>query len=252
MVMFSNIDAPLKALIRKINVMRPQQKDALTPFWQMQNEKDVWDLCSSKPLKSKHTKSSDTRPSYIQAKNSDLSGGLVENIYLALVTDKLFLLDVFFAILDKYFPKHQHIDLLDLLGIPNGNLENIHKFVDLELDALKAYEHRCSVCQFSNEIYHSTNCVEVSHIQWSSNGGPDSLDNLVVLCSLHKNLFDVGAFTLSEDYLINVSKHYKPPKKQGDSGLLADFDGVDANIPNDLDKKPGKEYLLWHHENVFI
>ena len=252
MIAFRDIDAHLCALVRKITVMRPQQKDALTPFWQMQNEPSVWELVNYLKLRRVHQKSNDTRPGYLNALNSDMKGGLTQPIFSRVINDKVFLLNMVFAILGKYFPKYQHIELLEAIGIPDGNavvdLPNREKIND---EVLQAYRNRCSVCDFSNSTYYTTICLEVAHIKWESAGGPDTSDNRMVFCSLHRNLFDFGAFTLSGDHLIKVSDKFKPPTDAGDSHLLSDYSEKQALIPSIPEMQPALPYLSWHRHNVF-
>ena len=252
MIPFRDIDVHLSALIRKITVMRPQQKDALTPFWQMQNELGIWELSNYIELRRNSQNSNDTRPLYTDALKSDMKGGFTQPIYSRLINDKVFLLNIVFAVLCKYFPKYQHIELLEAIGIPDGtavvDLPNRESIID---DVLEAYRYCCAVCEFSNSTYYTEISLEVAHIKWESAGGPDTSDNRMVFCSLHRNLFDFGAFTLSGNHLIEVSDKFKPPTEVGNSRLMSDYSDKPALIPCIPEMQPGLPYLAWHRSNVF-
>ena len=252
MIPFRDIDVHLSALIRKITVMRPQQKDALTPFWQLQNEPSIWELSNYIELRRNNQNSNDTRPLYTDALNSDMKGGFTLPIYSRLINDKVFLLNIVFAVLCKYFPRYQHIELLVAIGIPDGNtaidLPDCERIID---DVLEAYRNRCAVCEFSNSTYFSEISIEVTHIKWESAGGPNTSDNRMVFCSLHRNLFDFGAFTLSGDHSIEVSDRFKPPTDAGVNHQLSDYSDKLALIPSIPEMQPGLPYLAWHRRNVF-
>lgn len=230
--------------------MRPQQLDALTPFWQMQGEEGLWELTGASHLRDTASSSRDTRPNFRQSYDSKLAGGFTEPVYLKLIQDKVFLIDMVFLVLNKYFPKHLHIEILNVLGIPNGDVEALYGKLKLQDEVLNAYGHRCSVCDFSNLMHHKPICIEVAHIQWESEGGPNQSDNLMVFCSLHRNLFNHGAFTLSADYSIDVSKKFKPPEV-GSSRMLTDYHGKQALVPETSSMQPGMGFLDWHKHNVF-
>jgi putative restriction endonuclease len=80
---------------------------------------------------------------------------------------------------------------------------------------LRAYEHRCAVTGFRAALGGQYLGCEAAHVQWHAYQGPDTVDNgLVVEPTLHK-LFDVGAWSLTDDRRVLVSR---------------DFTGTDATV----------------------
>ena len=79
--------------------------------------------------------------------------------------------------------------------------------------------------------------------------GADEPDNGVTLCSLHHQLLDRGAYTMTTDREIRVSEHV-----HGSSGVeawLLRYHGRAMRDPVSLRYHARAEYVLWHHREVF-
>ncbi len=253
-VSFKEADKPVTALVRSFGRFQPQTQDALTPFWQMRKDAQVWERLNYEQLEAstRNRNSHDDRPAYSVAIKSPLAGGLTEVIYKRIISDKLFLLDLVFAIMGEYFPSGRQVALLEALGIPDGDPQTAacgrKQFID---SVFEAYGKSCAVCNYSSTFHAAVLCLEVAHIKWPSAKGPDSCSNGLALCTMHKSFFDNGAFTLTEGNVVRVSSLYREEASELAAGGLSKFQGERVFVPQHESQRPRPEYLAWHSKNVF-
>lgn len=99
--------------------------------------------------------------------------------------------------------------------------------------------------------------VEAAHIVPHHSMGRDDIWNGLALCHLHHWAFDVGWFTLSDDYMIEVSSqvNFLPP----DYGILGNYEFIRALshktvpiiLPTNSEIHPHQNAIRWHRQNVF-
>jgi len=123
---------------------------------------------------------------------------------------------------------------------------------------IEAYEYKCAVCGMKinspNKLIWE---VEAAHIVPHSSKGKDDILNGLSLCRLHHWAFDVGWFTLLDDYTINISPtiHNLP----ADFGRLGNYEFLRAMssntikifLPNKEEIYPHPNAIRWHRENIF-
>ena len=114
---------------------------------------------------------------------------------------------------------------------------------------LKAYEYKCAICGFDVTLRYQPVALEASHIKWRQADGPNIEVNGLALCSLHHKLFDRGAFTLSEERQILVSKD--ADGSVGFEEWLMRFHGKKMNFPQRQSYYPAPEFTSWHVKEVF-
>jgi predicted restriction endonuclease len=123
---------------------------------------------------------------------------------------------------------------------------------------VEAYSCRCAVCGLKLNSPDALSWeVEAAHIVPHHSMGRDDIWNGLALCHLHHWAFDVGWFTLRDDYVIEVSTQadYLPP----DCGRLGDYEFVRALshrtgrilLPEKNEIHPHQNALRWHRNNVF-
>jgi putative restriction endonuclease len=99
--------------------------------------------------------------------------------------------------------------------------------------------------------------VEAAHIVPHSYMGRDDIWNGLALCHLHHWAFDVGWFTLQDQYMIQVSS-----KVQGlpsDFGRFGDYEFIRSLsfkktkifLPKGSEFHPHHNAIRWHRENIF-
>jgi HNH endonuclease len=123
---------------------------------------------------------------------------------------------------------------------------------------VEAYSQRCAVCGLK---IHSPDLitweVQAAHIVPNGLRGRDDVCNGIALCRLHHWAFDVGWFTLLDDYKVEVS-----PKINGLSAELAKIDKYEflrslvskrkhIYLPSRREIYPHRNAITWHRQNVF-
>jgi len=123
---------------------------------------------------------------------------------------------------------------------------------------IEAYGYRCSVCGLKINSPDSLSWeVEAAHIVPNRSFGRDDIWNGLAFCRLHHWAFDVGWFTLSQDYKIEVSSRIESlPSDQGRLGefeVIRDFGNRNSKIllPARVDIYPHPSAIAWHRQNVF-
>lgn len=122
----------------------------------------------------------------------------------------------------------------------------------------EAYDFRCAVCGM--KIYSPNTLqweVEAAHIVPHRANGRDDILNGLALCRLHHWAFDVGWFTLEDNFIILVSR--KVRELSTDFGKLGDYDfirqlskdNLRISLPKEEEISPHPNALKWHRENIF-
>lgn len=123
---------------------------------------------------------------------------------------------------------------------------------------IEAYNCRCAVCGLKLNSPDSILWeVEAAHIVPNSLKGKDDIWNGVALCHLHHWAFDVGWFTILDDYKIELSsKANNLPNNFGKFDEYELFNKLSSNnlriiLPESEEIYPHKNSLKWHRENIF-
>ena len=233
------INASMRNLI-ELNTGKHANSDRpFYPFWALGSHKSLWDL---------HKKGLTDRPTK-QVEQLTLQAGFTELLYRRIIYDKVFLLELVFTLLNLYFPETKHATLLRNIGIPDRleqqSASPANKF---RMDVLLIYQHSCVVCDFGGNFSDQVLCVQAAHIKWPWMGGPYSRDNGLALCNNHRELFDFGAFTLTEQHKVKVSKKYTD---RGSGDRLRAHEGQEISLPTENLDLPNLEYVTWHNDHVF-
>ena len=123
---------------------------------------------------------------------------------------------------------------------------------------IEAYDCKCAVCGLKIGSPDSVLWeVEAAHIVPNSLKGKDDLWNGVALCHLHHWAFDVGWFTLLNDYKIQLSS--KAKNLPSNFGRMEEFDVINTLsvkertifLPDRKEIHPHKNSIQWHRENIF-
>jgi HNH endonuclease len=123
---------------------------------------------------------------------------------------------------------------------------------------VEAYDYRCAVCGLKIKSPDSLSWeVEAAHIVPHRSLGRDDICNGIALCHLHHWAFDVGWFTLLDDYKLQVSSQvYCLPSDCGKVGTyeffraLADSQ-VKLCLPGRDEVYPHRNAIRWHRQNIF-
>lgn len=123
---------------------------------------------------------------------------------------------------------------------------------------IQAYDFKCAICGLKikspNMIFWE---VQAAHIVPNSFQGKDDIFNGLALCHLHHWAFDVGWFTLDNDYKLKVSNQYQDfPSNYGrigDHDLIGSLVKRDKPIflPKNEEVYPHHKSIQWHRQNIF-
>ena len=123
---------------------------------------------------------------------------------------------------------------------------------------IEAYRYKCAICEMKINSPDSLSWeVEAAHIVPHSSLGRDDILNGLALCHLHHWAFDVGWFTLIDDYTINVSS--KVHSLPSDFGRIGDYEFIRVlsskrkkiHLPCRSKIHPHHDAIRWHRQNVF-
>lgn len=123
---------------------------------------------------------------------------------------------------------------------------------------IEAYSCRCAVCGLKIKSPDSLSWeVDAAHIVPNRSLGRDDVCNGIALCHLHHWAFDVGWFTLLDNYRIQVSSQVDClPQDFGKIGgyeffrALADK-SVRICLPHRDEIHPHRNAIRWHRQNIF-
>ncbi len=122
----------------------------------------------------------------------------------------------------------------------------------------EAYNFKCAVCGM--KIYSPDSLqweVEAAHIVPHRANGKDDIWNGIALCRLHHWAFDVGWFTLEDNFKILASGRIE--RLPADLGKLGNYDFIGqlakenlmVSLPKEKEIHPHPNAIRWHRENIF-
>lgn len=243
---YVEVDRDLRSLLREFG---PQRKACHTeyPFWRLKND-GIWELTNIEHV--------ETRKGHTDGKKSELikygvCGGFTEEVFDLLMTHPSLVSELALEILSQHFPTTVFGDILDCVGL-NIQFEQVvrrKRDPGFRERILIAYEYRCAVCGYDVRMGSQHVGLEAAHIKWHVAGGPDMESNGLAMCSMHHKLFDLGAFTVSDDLSLRVSQ-----RANGTMGLsewLMMFHGRSLRNSQSETWRPSTEFLSWHRTEVF-
>ncbi|WP_309232614.1 HNH endonuclease [Cylindrospermum sp. FACHB-282] len=117
------------------------------------------------------------------------------------------------------------------------------------ISVVRIYENRCAFCGLKVIKNGNQNIVDGAHIKPFSQFYDSRIHNGISLCKNHHWAFDMGWFSVDNQYKIiisndleEVSPHAKPMK---------DFHGEKLLLPKTEQLFPEMEALEWHRQNIF-
>jgi HNH endonuclease len=123
---------------------------------------------------------------------------------------------------------------------------------------IETYDFRCAVCGLKINSPDSL-CweVEAAHIVPRGSFGRDDLFNGIALCRFHHWAFDVGWFTLLDNYKIQTSS--KLSQLPSDFGRVGDYEfvrwltksGAGIHLPRKPEIYPHVNSIRWHRQFIF-
>ena len=243
-VSFTEAEADLKNLLREFggDVHHPRPE---YPFWRLQND-GIWVVS---PDNFQPNAAGDVPVTALR--DGGAKGRFSNEVLSWLLADRDRISAVAQGVLNAYFSDSFHQDLLNAVGIlpPESVITRRRRDPAFRSAVLTAYRQRCAVCSQDIRIGALTVGLEAAHIQWHQAGGPDSIDNGLSLCSLHHKLFDLGAFTLSENRRILVSEHVTGTERLEE--VLMRYHGNAIALPAHNTQQASLNFIHWHRHVRF-
>ncbi len=137
---------------------RPQD-----PIYRLQFD-DLWELHGHVPPVGE-----DGAPSHKQLKRSDVSAGFPEEVHSLLVAHPEVMWMGAQYLLDSYFAESLHDDLVTDVGIHRvmqpASRSSRKRNPEFRREVIRAYEHRCAVCDYDIRLDNNLMGLEAAHIQ---------------------------------------------------------------------------------------
>jgi putative restriction endonuclease len=245
LIRYAEMDPELLRLFKEFAPQRGSHTEY--PFWYLQND-GVWEVVAEGSLRVRVGKASQpTKRSLVEAQ---ATGGLLEPVFKAVMTDSDLLRAITSDLLNSHFPDSVHGDLLATIGLnlPQGPAAGARD-PRFRRDVLVLYSYRCALCGFDARLYETVIGLEAAHIKWRQAGGPATTDNGLALCALHHKLFDRGAFSVSDDGRVRVSQAITGGKAT--KAALLRYRDRTISFPAVPEHQPSPEFLKWHRREVF-
>ena len=194
-------------------------------------------------------------------KGSDIRCGLPLDIHRLLAAKPELCLWTIHHLLDNHFSKDDHqaivkavtlreIGDLQLLPFESGREETKYKEPQFRQQVIRAYEFRCTICDYDIRIDNQLLGLEAAHIQWPSNGGPDHVRNGLALCMVHHIAFNRGGISLSDDLRLLISPGMHGQSEAWNYWFQRHMDRS-IRTPRESDHLPDPRHLQWHRRQVF-
>jgi putative restriction endonuclease len=255
-------DQVSRALLPLLGVYAPPvkaQHHPEYPYWHLQSD-GLWEIPGAESLER------GVKGFPLMAAFQRSTGRIPDRHALALLADPALLRRVVDRILDEHFEPSLHEDVLAAVGldrdvlaraagriqpdrVAEGDVETVERLrrsATFRDEVLTAYDRRCALTGFQAIISGTLFGVEAAHVHWHSKGGPSRVSNGIALNpTLHK-LFDHGAWTLTDDRRVLVSREFTGSDTALD--LLRPLHGRPLRDPVPGCEPVAVEFIRWHRE----
>jgi putative restriction endonuclease len=114
---------------------------------------------------------------------------------------------------------------------------------------VREYDYRCAFCKLRIIRDPNQNIVDGAHIKPFSEFFDSKIDNGLSLCKNHHWAFDLGWFSVDDNYRILVTQDLDDDSPY--TRVMKDFDRELIALPSHERYFPRLESLAWHRENKF-
>jgi putative restriction endonuclease len=163
-------------------------------------------------------------------------------------------------LLDEFFPPTIHEDLMSAVGIERQAIVAVCDVLSVKVairyrnakfreNILRAYEHQCAATGFRAALGGSYFGCEAAHVRWHAHDGPDDVANGVALEPTMHKLFDSGAWQMTDDRRIQLSKEFTGSDQA--ISKLRNLHGKPLRKPLAGEALVSEEFIRWHREPDF-
>ena len=254
-------DKPIGDLLREFGpprkVLHPEN-----PFWHLQSEGEggLWQVTADEPLVLPAGRS----PTRRDLHKHGARAGLSKPLHDRLRRDPELLREAADRILFGHFPESLHDAIRDQVGLPRDAMtrgalvregdsgRRAPRDPDFRHVVLRAYDRRCTVCDFDLQVAGDLFGLEAAHIRWHSHDGPDVVSNGLALCVFHHRALDrgvIGVERVAGEHVLLVSNEVSgqsPAFRE-----LLDSRGKPLRPPQEKSQRPAGDFVAWHRREVF-
>ena len=249
-VSYEDAEGPLKELLKEFAVSDTTPNVA-DPFVRLRSDPPGPESNSKLwVLKDANRQLSNDNDKVVRSLSPDATGDLTDD-FKQLLKDGRALREVVAALL-KHIPEETlHPTILTLTGLHQLNgPTRTSRDQQVVKQVRAAYGFRCAFCGFDAEMFGTPKALVAAHIQPMGCDGPDEVTNCLLLCSLHHDLFDVGALAVDCFFSVQVSNKLKTDDMHARMISIA-LNGRQVNLPSCDNERPSPQQLQWHREHVF-
>jgi putative restriction endonuclease len=165
----------------------------------------------------------------------------------------------------KYFTGKEQMALCALLDIPvPSEMQTLRESAVVEraaaieqgrearfrLTVIPAYNYTCALTGYRLLTVTSGSIVDASHIHRFADSRNNDPRNGIALCKNAHWLFDMGLWTLGDDFRVRVAST-KFSESGAEALLLKSFEGRAIVLPSSAKLWPDPVHLAWHRTNRF-
>jgi putative restriction endonuclease len=189
----------------------------------------------------------------------------LDNSFLVCIKDANFRNKARHQLIGKYFSREEQISLCALLGIsvPSeaqvlSELAEVERATAVEqgrearfrLTVIPGYNYTCALTGYRLVTIDSGSIVDAAHIHRFADSRNNDPRNGIALCKNAHWLFDMGLWTLGDDYKIHVAST-KFSETGAEAFLLKNLEGQKILLPAEKKFWPDPIHLAWHRTNRF-
>ena len=170
-----------------------------------------------------------------------------------------------YILISTHFEPAERNALYHLVGIPipatdevtreaffekSNDAANTGRSARFRLDIVSAYNYTCALTGYRVTTISSGAIVDAAHIHQFANSRNNDPKNGIALCKNAHWMFDVGLWTIDNDYCVVVAKaafsEFSPNQKS-----LSEIHGQRLLLPGNESIWPSKVHLAWHRAHKF-
>jgi len=215
---FGDIERPVDALITEFGPPQIKARSrARYPFWHLHGD-GLWDIPERAQIVAAGLVTGNA-PRIAALREA--RAGFPEALHAQLVGQPWLVIELVERLIAGHFPDSYREDIRERIAVPTGlfqaqrlaeHIARSYRYAagrprdpGFRRAVLSAWGGRCAVCGFEAWVDDTPFGVEAAHIKWHAAGGPDALDNGLLLCVLHHRALDRGLLGLTGERTIKIS-----------------------------------------------
>lgn len=230
---------------------RSQPPDVRLPFHHVSSDK-LWSAIADNGNQSKH--------------RDTTSSVRLTDVFFVGVQSSDFRRQAAYTLISNYFEHAEQVALYELAGIERPKdvvaLDELAIQADKEaraegrtarfrVDVVAAYCHTCALTGYRITTITGHSIVDAAHIHQFARSRNDDPQNGIALCKNAHWLFDLGLWSIDDDYRVIVAKNAFDEAYPTQESL-ASMAGKQLILPRDQRLWPTARNLAWHRSKCFV